>query len=374
MIMRVFFIFFCLIFVSGCSTTVKFAATNGEKWPVNIIAVVKDKNGSTQKEIDIGLLQTQQTLNQDFEVDNDGQFEIVANKPDSAVIFKERRSVTGKPDPDHELVTIFNQSITLDETRSLNILSDSFKKLGDDIGASPRDLKDSLETVFGAIVVAIPNANDKPGKILRTVTPVELGVQQATLNDIPIFQNNESQKTTLTGTSALQAKTEIGPYAAFGGQYDLAKLYTLEWNLRGFGIVQKHEDQNRQYVIQLKKLPLEVRQDLYDILHNNSSAKLYYINKMYVIRQADLTIKEHRKVDNKGNFNVANIVTASGVFSNDFSNETTKHYGDVVLNFFGDVLGSNIPLTESAESQINNATLKPTGEHQDISPENLTKE
>jgi len=361
--------------IVGCTTTVKLATTNAEKWPVNVTAMVKDKNGFAKKEIDFGLIQSQQKiLLPDFEVDDDGQFDIVANIPGSATIFKEPRSIIGKPDPDAEIITIYNQGGYADDTKSLNILSNSFQKIGDDIGATPRDLQDALSTVFGAIVVAIPNANDKPGKILRTVTPGQLGVDIAGLSEIPTFQNEESQQVTLSGKAALQAKSNVGPYAAFGGEYNDDSLYTLDWSLRGFGIVQKHDnDQNKQYIIQLKKLAPEVRQDLYNILQDNPSAKLYYINKMYIIRNADLTIKEHKKIQSKADFNAANIATGTGVFSSETVQESKKHYGDVVLNFFGDVLGSNTPLTDSTENLFNNATLKPTGEHQDIPPESLPK-
>jgi hypothetical protein len=363
----------CVMFlfcITGCTTTVKLSARNTLKdTPVNITAAIKDKNGNTQNEINLGHASAQNELSQEFEVEDDGQFETIANIPGSAVIFKEPRTVVGKSDPDPETVNIVNMSTWLDDTKSMAILSDSFKKLGDDIGAMPTDLKSSLQTVFGGIVVATPNANDKPGKIHFSVTPEELGVRIQTLDDLPFFQTEEKQSTTISGVGSLQARANIGPYAQFGGAYSSDSLYTLSWTIRGFGMVQKLEDPNKQASIQIKKLPKDTKENLLNALQANPNAKLYYVNKMYVIRTADMSIKNHKKLDSKADLNAANIVTATGVFSNEITNEESRHYGDVVLNYFGNILSPNMLLQDVTEENVNNLTLKKSTEVKEISPE-----
>ncbi len=356
----------CLL--SSCTTTVKLTAKNSTNIPVDVSAELADKNGTKDGELNLFSLDKDETKTASFDVDKKGSFTLFAGPTGASPIFKKIIPVKGQSNPYLVSQTITRIGNLLDDRQSLKTISDSFKNLGDNIGGSPRDLQSALQTVIGAMVVAIPESDGKPGKIIHTITPIELGVKVVQLEEVPKYDNQEMESVVITGSAAMDAKTSIGPYGAFGASLKRDSAYTLAWTLKGFGQVDKIESADRQPLIQLGKLSPEVRRNLYGLLKDNPTAKLYYINHYYVLRQALLKIKEHKRSDASTSLDASNIVTASGVFTQEFATEQEKSYSDVILNFYGQPLASNFPLTDDAEDNLNKVRLKPTGEKQEMIP------
>jgi hypothetical protein len=325
------------VLVGGCSTTVKLTVHNGELYPVESNIEVFGKNGGLENEIGLGPLDKNTETTKDFDVKNGGSFSVKANLPTSAIIFDSNKiSVTGKEDPFIKNVTVRNQGEILDDSKAFEAISRSFKNMGNDLGALPLDLKNALDTRVGSLVVAVPSENGQAGKILYSISPNILGVSVMNLDAISFPGTNETEAVKISGNAALTANATIGAVGSFGVNWSKDSVYEMKWVLRGFGVVQKTEDASKDPATKINALSEEHKKAIKAALKGNSKAKLYYINSFYVLKQAELFIKEGVKQSAKADFASTNIVTSVGVFNFEKAQEKNKGYGPVVLNYWGD--------------------------------------
>lgn len=357
------------LIITGCSATVNLIVQNEEKYPLSAKVIVNDEKGFEKESVSIGEIKGNTEARNSFKVKNGNSFKVLANIPESGIVYSgEQITVTGEVDPFKKEVVIKNRNKSLEDNKSFETLSRSFKNTGDDIGARPLDLQNALDTRFGALVVAIPSSNGIKGKILKSITPRELGVRMMTQEELRYPRTNETEQVEISGTFASKANANYGPIGNFGFAFDSESVYQMKWVLRGFGSINKLEDIEKSVQTQFNAMKEIVRSDIVDILRKNPTAKLYYINQMYVLERAEMFIKKARKVQANAEFDAANIVSGSAVYTFKEAEEKNNGYGPVAINYWGEELGlANIKNKDFTEE------AKEIGENSDTKTKNLKR-
>lgn len=326
------------VFIS-CKTTVDLRLRNETRTTVEPRVEVLSASGARVQTLYAGLLAPNTSNVTRFKIKKGESFKVAAAIPGSCDLYKGApTTVTGTSNPLTADVHIVSQILFLDDSQAFDKLAQSFKQVGDDIGAAPINIQNALDTRIGALLVAVPSAGNQPPRILHVVEPNVLGVKVMELKEIDYPRTNETEQVTISGTSAAKAAANFGPIAHFGVAFDTAKLYQLKWVLRGFGQVNKTEDPRRTYVYRFNALPQERKTLIKDLLTKNPQARLYYVNRMYVIERAELFTKEGQKLSSTGELAPGAIATASGAYTFENTTEQNKGYGPVVLNYWGDEL------------------------------------
>jgi hypothetical protein len=328
------------LFLCTCSTTVNLTVRNTEEKATLAPNVqTADKNGVKDQEILLGDVGPKGQAKTTIKMDKGGSFYVSASMPQSAVVFKSAPiTVTGNPNPLESNVSMQIQSIIIDDSKSFTALSQSFKNLGADIGAQPLAVKDALETMIGALVVAEPQGGDKPGKILFSLPPNQFGVRSLRLEDVSYPPTNETQGVKIIGKSAINANANFALLAKFGFTFNSDDLYDLNWVMRGFGQVVKAEDPDKDCTSRFNALKNDIKTHIKDILKEHNSAKLYYINSFYVLEHAEMTVKTAKKTSIGADFNAATIVSGNSTYTFENSTDKNNGYGPVVLNYWGEEL------------------------------------
>jgi hypothetical protein len=118
--------------------------------------------------------------------------------------------------------------------------------------------------------------------------------------------------------------------------WDQKGVYELKWVLRGFGHINKKEYPQKDPVTQFNRLSNEHKNQIKNIVKNNPKAKIYYINKAYVLDRAEMFVKEATELSAGAEVDAASIIKGSTAYTFKNSTETTNGYGPVVLNYWGD--------------------------------------
>jgi len=261
-------------------------------------------------------------------------YQVRAALPGSAIIF--RSGLQTVHENHSATIDVISQARELDDSQSFDQISRSFKVLGEDIGAAPINVADALRTRFGAIVVAIRAAEERPAQIIHVVEPNVLGVKVVTLEDIQYPHTNETQSISISGSAGARASALLGPLAKFGIAWDTTRVYQMKWVLRGFGQINKSEDPAKSYMAQFNALPSERKDVLRHLLKSNPEAQMYYINRMYVIERAEVFVMVGEKQSASAELSAGAVVNASGVYNFDRSSEVNNGYGPSVINYWGD--------------------------------------
>jgi hypothetical protein len=320
----------------GRKTPVELSLRNKADVAVDPRVEVQSKTGARLETINAGSLEPNATSPVKLTVKNGNAIQVMAALPTSVDIYRSALlTITGDEKPTRRNFDLVVQGRTVDDSQALQKLSKSFKALGDDIGAAPLTLQNALATRIGALIVAIPAVANREAKILHVVEPNVLGVKVLQLEDVQFPNTNETETVTISGSSAIKATANVA-VASFGFSWESSKVYQMKWVLRGFGQVNKIEDPTKSYIAQFNALAPERKAAIRGLLDANTDAKIYYVNRMYVIERAELFVKEGQKVVGSGQLSASSVVTASGAYSFENVAEQNKGYGPVVLNYWGD--------------------------------------
>src|SRR5262245_43988636 len=118
-----------LLATSGCfTTTVNLTTRNADKIPFSLRVTSFDDRNLNRSETEYGTIAPGETrILPPFKIKNGGHYELVARLPDSAVVFREPRPVTGTPSPQNDTIDVaVRLGRLLDDTRALQTISDSF--------------------------------------------------------------------------------------------------------------------------------------------------------------------------------------------------------------------------------------------------------
>ena len=323
----------------ACKTRVELTLDNESKLALEPRVEVLSKAGARSQTISAGTVAPDGSAKATFKAKKGSSFRVAASLPGSFDVYKGApTTISGTEDPLVRTIVITAEGRFIDDSESMNKLSQSFKKLGEDIGATPINMQNALDTRVGALLVAVPAANSKPPQILKVIEPNVLGVKVLQLQDVEYPRTNETEQINISGSTATKAAASLGAIAQFGVNFDSSKIYQMKWVMRGFGQVNKKEDADKTIVARFNVLPDAEKQQIRSLLSNHKDAKLYYINRMYVIERAELFTKEGQKATGTGDLSAGAVLTASGAYSFEQSIEQNKGYGPVVLNYWGDEL------------------------------------
>ncbi|OJJ16727.1 hypothetical protein BKI52_33000 [marine bacterium AO1-C] len=324
---------FLSLVLYGCNTiNVKLTVKNAENFDQQVKVIIKSPKASEKS---FGILEANATDMFTFQANKKSDFEVQSSQPNSPIIFKSGNiSISPGVKTFEKTITLKKQGRALDDSKALNTLSASFKRLGPNIGANPLGLGNALKTIIGALVV-VETYTNKPPRILKIVSPNILGVKVITLNDIAFPPTNESEKVEISGNNAIQAGVDIPLVAKFGFNFSKSSVYQMRWIMRGFGERIKEEDPEKNPAKKIAELNPDDQKEIEKLLAKNDRVKLYYINRYYVLKSAEAFVKKAKKLNTASNFNFSNIVTADGVFTFENSTEENKGYGPVVLNYWG---------------------------------------
>jgi hypothetical protein len=321
--------------LAGCATQVDLTVRNISKTPMAVRVELTRAGGVREGAVELGEVEANASAQRTFKVASGGSFDVVATVFTQRVVYRSPAfSVTG----DRMVKTVEvkpSNAQQLDDDASLRSVANSFKNLGPDIGADPLELKNALETRVGAVIVAVPGDANTPGKRLYVVSPAILGVRVMTLDDVRFPSTEESRQTFISGKVATELKGSCGPIAHFGFAWKQDSFYEMHWELRGYGMVDKLEDPQKNPAVLFSRLSDEDMQYITAAIKEYPRAKIYYINEVYVLERAELTIKEGEDDTAGTDVDVADLITANGVYTFKRSKEQKSSYGPVALNYSG---------------------------------------
>ena len=374
--MKPIFIALMLIAVvtAGCTTTVNLAVKNADLIPMNVAVDIKNKAGASTERINVGSIPPGGGGKKTFEVQDGGSFVVSGFVPSGVKVFNGQDvMVAGDKNPFEKRIILKSNYLELDDHKALKILSKSFKRLGADPSAIPLGLETAVENMIGALVVAKPmNNNNKtasPKEVLYTVAPGAFGVYQMSLKDVSFPKTKAIQKVVISGSASEKASSSYGALAHFGNKWDKNGVYELKWVLKGFGQIEKKESAQNDSVTQFSRLSNYHKNQIQNIVDNNSTAKIYFINKAFVMKRAQLFIKKAKKLSAGVVVDEATVVKGSAAYSFRKNTKSKMGYGPVVINYWGDEY-SLIELPKSRLSSVK--TLSDTNVKQLISEGTLT--
>lgn len=324
-----------LVISAGCTNTVELTVKNETNQPITPKIILKDENGTrSQNGLSLGVLNANEQASITFEAKPNSTFE-VAGFTNAKIATSNSITVLSKPDPFQKSVTLRPTAKVIDDSTSLETISQSFKKLGTDLGAYPLPLNTALKTTIGSLVVAERGSDNAPGKIYLTIPPNVFGVKQLTLEDVPKIPTEEISETEISGTGATSASGQYTALAGFDTGFKSDSVYRLKWFLSGFGVMKKIEDPSKNPAKMFNELDVNYLNQIKSTLRRYPKSKIYYINSYYVLNNARLTIKEARKADMNADMD-AIVVNGNTAYTFNNTQEQHKSFGPVVLNYWGD--------------------------------------
>jgi hypothetical protein len=324
-----------LVFFLGCSTTVNLTVHNPEKFQQEIRLALKDSIRTPLNEIHLGTVDPNQERKEIFKVEHGGEFTIISRIPRSADVFSTTRTVTkNDPDPYNLTVNLTKQGEFLDESYALDAINSSFRRLGPNVGAYPVDLNNALETLLGALVVVTPGENGQEGIVHHRLTPGQFS-RPVSLEQFRYPSNSDKKTVKLTGKTAAKISSSFPLWGGFGIESDSDTVYEFDWEMNGFGMVQKPEDPNWNYIMGFNNLDHSLKYQLTSTVEKNPGAVIMYINQIYVLKRAELKIKTGTKLTAGSQVDAGSVITFNGVYT--FQNSTTENklFESSVINFGG---------------------------------------
>jgi hypothetical protein len=348
-------IFICLgiiLVLAGCTTTVNLKVKNNTSSQISTKVVLQDENGiRIGNDLSLGVIGVDEETDITFELKPYSSFEVVGST-NAKIATSGQISVLKSPDPFVKEISLTAQAKTLDDSTSLSEISNSFKKLGIDLGASPLPLGIALKTKIGSLIVAERADGNTPGKIYLSIPPNIFGVKELTLEDVPRIPTEEISETEITGGAATSASIEYSTLGSFNTGFRSDGVYKLKWFLSGFGTMQKPEDVNKNPAKMFKMLDKDYIHQIKSTLKRYPKSKVIYVNSFYVLDRARLTIKEAQVADFTTSLDTI-VMNAGTAFTFERSQEQHKSYGPVVLNYWGD----EFDLIEISNPLINVTTI-----------------
>ncbi|MGE4503893.1 MAG: hypothetical protein AB7D51_00975 [Desulfovibrionaceae bacterium] len=337
--MRLLFVFsVMLIVLAGCTpAVVNLTVRNTMPYERSVKTIIYDDENREQAQVSYGVLAGKTSAVQSFEVEQGGAYRVLANVPSSARVFDSQSiSVTGAQKVLNRELSIADSALTLDDAESMNSVMQSFSEIKGHVGIQPTDLGGALRTVFGSLVVVEKDETTGLVRVLRRITPEELGVSVTSLGDLRYPGTNRSSEVNISGKSVLKASTSLPMFAAFGFEWNNSSVYKVSWSMSGFGWVYKTEDAGKGYLTQYWKLPREVTDDVSRLLRTHTGAKAYYINQMFVMNSGRMERYEGSALSASSTANAADVVTASGAYTFESSIRNVATLNNTAMAFKGD--------------------------------------
>ncbi len=325
-----------VLLLQSCKTAVNLILNTKEEVSHSAVVTVEDKNKIRTGELNSGIITKDNPDTLHFKSKRDGYFKVTSSLTNGGTIVFSTSdiSLSGRPNPFTFKVDIVTNTNRIDDTKSQSTLSNSFKKIGNDLGVGPLNIRDAINNNIGSLIIARMDSNNKVVEILYSIHPNVLGVKKVSLEDINWPNNLETQKIDITGSTATSMSANIPLFAKFGANFSSDKVYNLRWEMKGFGQNSKQEDPDKSPAKMIESLNAEELNQIQNLLTQYTDAKMYYINQFYVLKNAELYTKEAQKVN--GAFDASSaVISGNTVFSFENSQEKHNSYADQVLSLWG---------------------------------------
>lgn len=349
-----------LTFVLGLSflfasakTDVTFKVTNSATIPLNVAIVVKDKKNIDQYVIQLGQIGPLQTITRVESIKKKYNVTIRADIPNSFSAYEETFTV---PRKDFEKVV----TLTLPTIRQLDLnsasdrIKNSFYQLNDiDFGFKSTNLKNALETYYGALVIIKPpKTSGERGKELFYLSPGSFS-SKITYENFNYVISSDIQKTEISKELALTLSVNVPMIGKFFSQSTINDYSLFYWKMQDFGWITKPEPDGWNYITAYNNLSSELKTNIQDVLSKNPGSFLVYINKVYAIRDIQYQCVAAKKVNSKSELGISTVATVNGIY--DFSREESKdsRLTEIVIDIDG------VPLLTSETTISQTVALSP---------------
>ena len=220
------------------------------------------------------------------------------------------------------------------DSSAIGQIGNTLSDLGPNVGFEPIDIKNALSTWFGSLVVMIPPSKEQSEKILYQVQPSRFS-NTTTLDEFKFPETSSINEVKVIGKSSANLAANVPIYGSIGVNVSADNLYNVHWNMNGFGMVIKKDPDRWSYIEVIESFSNKEKKVIREAMEQNPSAVMLYVNKFYVIKNADFFVKESRKLETGGKLSVLSFVTADGVWTFESVTESHKQYQDLVINAGG---------------------------------------
>lgn len=341
------------VLFASAKTTVTFKVTNSATIPLNLAIVVKDKKNVDQYVIQFGQVSSQQTVTRIESIKEKFNVTIRAEVPNSFSAYEETFTV-----PSNNFDKVVTLTLPLIRQLDLNSASDriknSFYQLNDvDFGFKSTNLKNALETYYGALVIIQPQKpSGERGKELFYLSPGSFS-SKVPYEKFNYVISSDIQKVEVSKELALTLSANVSMIGKFFSQSTINDYSLFYWKMQDFGWITKPESDGWNYITAFNNLSSELKKNIQDVLKKNPDSFLIYINKVYAIRDIQYQCVAAKKINNKADISGSTVATVNGVY--DFSREESKdsRFSEIVIDIDG------VPLLTS-ETTISQPTTKDT--------------
>jgi hypothetical protein len=339
------------LILSACTTTVNLTAKNVETFPQDVRVVTKDKSGQVDHRLSIGSVNPGGQILKTFDVEKGGEFTVTSRIPRSPDIFETSQTVSRHdPDPLNVTIDLVKQGEFLDDSSAIQTISDSFRKLGPNVGAYPLSTANALQTTLGALIVVTPGSGANEGAVHHKLNPGFFS-RATTLTEFRYPDNEDKNSVKISGKSAVNLSSSFPMWGNAGFATSSDSIYEVDWILEGFGMFEKMEENDWNYLSAYNKLRPDIKRALAVTLEKNPGSTIMYVNRIYVVKRAQMTVKQGTKLDATARLDAGSVITGSGVYSFGKQQGQVLRFDESVLNYGGLMFTPVIKITgpKSAE-------------------------
>ena len=335
--MRITICLLAALLLVACSTTVNLTVKNPTKISQIPRVVISSDKGIEKETINLGKLEPKQDKPWSMKVKDSWNIVVKSNTDKGYGAWESAPyTIPKKPDPFPIVVDLgLNGNYLPDDSRAIEQIRIALSDLGPNVGFRPLDIKNALSTWFGSLVVMILPSQGQPERILYQVEPNNFCRSATTLDQFTYPATISTNEVKVIGKSSANLAASVPVYGSIGVNVSADNLYNVQWSMNGFGMVTKRDPDNWSYVEAIESLPDREKKAIQEAMEQNPSAVMLYVNRMYVIKNADFFVRESKKLEAGAKLSVLSFVTADGAWT--FENSTTSHqqFQELVLNVGG---------------------------------------
>lgn len=340
--------------VLGCRTTstVKLTVTNPHSFQQRARVEVTKANAVKERTVSLGLLKSNGVVQNTFQIEHGGNFKVINGLPEGPDVGDYSQEVA-KADGDPVVVDValnVTKGRLLDGVTGAEQILNVLKAFGENTGYAPIDVAIGLKTIFGALIVITPADFEKGTGIIEHFKVNPGRFAPATTWDMfryPTADVNSTVEVTGSGSAFVSAAVPI--YGSLGVDASSDNAYKVEYKLTGFGMVEKDLPNDWNYTEGLEKLSPEDRKGLLAALVNNEKAIALFVNKIYVVKSGQFSIRKSSKLSAGSQLDALSVVTLKGAYKYEEALHNTGSYSDKIIN----ITGIRIPL---ALAGVNNTS------------------
>ena len=338
--------------LAACTTTVSLKLKNPTDVAQSPRVIVQNDKGIEKETLNLGKLQPKGELLREFEVPHSSNI-VIKSSTDMGydVCDLPPYSIPTKPDPYTLSVDLcLTGNLLLSDANGIAAIGDALADMGQNIGFTPISVKDGLSTWFGALAVLVPANKDHPQQLLYLIQPARFTGRAITLDEFQYPSSISSRTVQVIGKSSAGVAASVPLYGSIGVDTTSENLYNLEWSMNGYGFKTKVDPNGWSIQKAITSLPTREKKLLYDALNKERDAVLWYVNKIYVIKNADFHVKEGKKLATTAKLTASTFLTTNGAWSFDSSNDSHQQFQELVLNIGGITVPVNILRVENKKA------------------------